>query len=181
MPANDDKLILPFRTDLCVTHTTGTPLMIRANLCFIVRGGEVLLIRKKRGLGAGKINGPGGKIDPGETALESAIRETFEELLVRPIAPRQVGELLFEFRDGLRLHCAVFLAHDFTGTAAETDEAIPLWTRVDAIPYNEMWADDRYWLPLLLRGDLFRGTFEFDGETLCDHHLEVLPAGTTFD
>ena len=27
---------------------------------------EVLLIRKKRGLGAGKINGPGGKIDPGE-------------------------------------------------------------------------------------------------------------------
>ncbi|MDQ6626165.1 MAG: 8-oxo-dGTP diphosphatase [Verrucomicrobiota bacterium] len=154
--------------------------MIRANLCFIVRGGEVLLIRKKRGLGAGKINGPGGKIDPGETALESAVRETFEELLVTPIAPRQVGELLFEFRDGLRLHCAVFVAEDFSGTATETDEAIPLWTRLDAIPYNEMWADDRFWLPLLIRGDLFRGTFVFDGESLCDHHVEVLPADATF-
>jgi 8-oxo-dGTP diphosphatase len=155
--------------------------MIRANLCFIVRGGEVLLIRKKRGLGAGKINGPGGKIDPGETAMDSAIRETFEELLVTPIGPRQVGELSFKFRDGLRLHCAVFLADDFSGTPTETDEAVPLWTGVDVIPYDEMWADDRYWLPLLLRGELFRGTFEFDGDTMCDHRLEVLPADATFD
>ncbi|HEY5036239.1 MAG TPA: NUDIX domain-containing protein, partial [Chthoniobacterales bacterium] len=48
----------------------------RANLCFIVRGDEVLLIRKKRGFGAGKINGPGGKVEPGETALGAALRET---------------------------------------------------------------------------------------------------------
>jgi 8-oxo-dGTP diphosphatase len=40
----------------------------RANLCFVTRGDEVLLIHKKRGLGAGKINGPGGRIEPGETA-----------------------------------------------------------------------------------------------------------------
>ena len=31
---------------------------MHANLCFIVKGERVLLIRKKRGLGAGKINGP---------------------------------------------------------------------------------------------------------------------------
>lgn len=34
---------------------------------FVVRGGEILLIEKKRGHGAGKVNGPGGKIDPGES------------------------------------------------------------------------------------------------------------------
>ena len=151
-----------------------------ANLCFIVYAGEVLLIRKKRGLGAGKINGPGGKIDPGETALESTVRETFEELLVTPLAPRQVGELFFEFRDGLRLHCAVFLARDFSGTATETDEAIPLWTSLDAIPYDEMWTDDRYWLPLLLRGELFRGYFIFDGETLLERRIETLAPDATF-
>ena len=43
-----------------------------ANLVFLTRGEEVLLIHKKTGLGAGKINGPGGKLEPGETALESA-------------------------------------------------------------------------------------------------------------
>src|SRR5438094_443021 len=56
----------------------------RANLCFILKDDRLLLIRKKRGLGAGKINAPGGKIDPGETALESAIRETREEVGVVP-------------------------------------------------------------------------------------------------
>ena len=41
-------------------------------------GGQVLLIRKKRGLGAGKINGPGGKLDPGETFAQTAVREVQE-------------------------------------------------------------------------------------------------------
>jgi 8-oxo-dGTP diphosphatase len=57
----------------------------RASLCFIVREEKILLIHKKRGFGAGKINGPGGKIDPGETPLESALRETFEELVIKPL------------------------------------------------------------------------------------------------
>lgn len=140
----------------------------------------MLLIRKKRGFGAGKINGPGGKIDPGETALDSAIRETFEELLVTPLAPEQMGELFFEFYDGLRLHCAVFVAHDFSGIPTETEEAVPLWTPLDAIPYDEMWADDRDWLPLALRGEKFRACFVFDGEVLCAREIETLPDGWRF-
>ena len=35
----------------------------QATLLFVINDGNVLLIRKKRGLGAGKINGPGGKLD----------------------------------------------------------------------------------------------------------------------
>ena len=61
---------------------------IRATLMFILEGEEILLIRKLRGIGAGKVNGPGGKIDPGESPLEAAVRETREELHVTPIEPR---------------------------------------------------------------------------------------------
>jgi len=146
---------------------------VRANLCFVVKDGQILLIRKKRGLGAGKINGPGGKIDAGENAMQSAIRETFEELGVTPTGMREAGELFFEFVDGLRLHCAVFRADDVGGEPMETDEAVPLWTDIDAIPYEEMWADDRFWLPLLLRGERFRGAFVFDGERLLERRIEV--------
>ena len=38
------------------------------------------------GLGAGKINAPGGKLEAGETALAAAIRETQEEIGVTPLA-----------------------------------------------------------------------------------------------
>lgn len=146
----------------------------RANLCFVMRGDEVLLIHKKRGLGAGKINGPGGRLEPGETALEAAIREVREELGVVPIAPRQRGELHFQFDDGYALHCAVFVADGCVGEPVETDEAIPLWVRQDEVPYDKMWADDRHWLPGVLQGRAFRGYFEFDGECMLAHHIEWL-------
>jgi 8-oxo-dGTP diphosphatase len=66
-----------------IDWTSWTP-QERATLLFIRRDGLVLLIRKKRGLGAGKINGPGGRIDGEETPLQCAIREVEEELHVTP-------------------------------------------------------------------------------------------------
>jgi len=146
---------------------------VRATLLFIVREEKILLIHKKRGFGAGKINGPGGKVDPGETPLESALRETFEELGIKPMGTQASGELHFQFRDGFSLHCTVFLAHDFEGEPQETDEALPFWISLDAIPYDKMWADDRHWLPLLIRGAHFTGYFEFDGEQLLSREIIV--------
>jgi 8-oxo-dGTP diphosphatase len=142
-----------------------------ANLCFVMRDGQILLIRKKRGLGAGKINGPGGRLEKGETALESAIRETQEELGVTPTGLEHIGELFFQFLDGYKLHVAVFAAGGCEGEPYETDEAIPIWTAVDKIPYHDMWQDDAYWLPLLLERKAFRGYFVFDGEKLLSHIL----------
>lgn len=138
----------------------------RANLCFIVKDGRVLLIRKKRGLGAGKINGPGGKLEPGETALAAAIRETQEEIGVTPLQVEERGVLHFQFTNGYSLHCAVFIARDFTGEPIETVEAAPMWFEIPAIPYDEMWADDRHWLPQMLAGRRFTAWFVFDGETM---------------
>ena len=136
-----------------------------ATLCFVVRGGEILLIRKKRGLGAGKINGPGGRLEPGETPLECAVRETREELLVTPTGVRACGELRFQFTDGYALHGHVFRADDCDGEAAETDEAIPLWTPVDAVPYQEMWEDDVLWFPHMFARRHFDGRFLFDSQS----------------
>lgn len=144
---------------------------LRANLVFIQRGDEVLLIRKKRGIGAGKINAPGGKIEPGESAAEGAVRETEEEVGLRVSHLRQMGELHFQFTDGMALHCSVFHSTEFDGEAIETDEAIPLWTGIAAIPYDEMWEDDIHWLPQMLAGETFRGYFEFDDDRMLSKEL----------
>jgi 8-oxo-dGTP diphosphatase len=144
----------------------------RATLLFVVREGRILLMRKKRGLGAGKINGPGGRIDPGETPVECALRELREELCVTSRSAEIGGELSFQFVDGYSVHVYVFRSDSCEGTPQETAEAAPLWTRVDRIPYEEMWSDDRLWLPLLLRHTPFRGRFLFDGDRLLDHRLE---------
>ncbi|RYD18040.1 MAG: 8-oxo-dGTP diphosphatase [Verrucomicrobiaceae bacterium] len=137
-----------------------------ATLMFIVQDGQILLIEKKRGLGAGKINGPGGKIDPGETPLQAVIRETQEELMITPHDPRKIGELRFVMSMCQDILCHVYRADSFTGTPTETDEATPVWTALDAIPYERMWEDDRHWLPLLIEDTTFIGNFIFEEEEM---------------
>jgi mutator protein MutT len=145
----------------------------RANLCFIVKDGQVLLIRKKRGLGAGKINAPGGKLEPGETPEQAAIRETQEEVGVTPSGLELRGMLRFQFVDGYSLLCWVFVARGFEGNPVSTPEADPIWVATDAVPYGEMWADDARWLPLVLEGGTFTGSFVFDGERMVEGEVKA--------
>lgn len=54
-------------------------------LLFLVRDDEILLAMKKRGFGANRYNGVGGKLDPGETVEQTLVRESEEEISVKPI------------------------------------------------------------------------------------------------
>jgi 8-oxo-dGTP diphosphatase len=141
-------------------------------LCFVIQGGQILLIEKKRGLGAGKVNGPGGRIEKGETAEQAAVRETQEEVGITPTGVQWAGELRFQFRDGYSLHCTVYRASGWEGELMETAEAKPFWVRTDQIPYDRMWADDEQWMPRLLSGEKFRGWFEFDGDRMESSKME---------
>ena len=69
-----------------------------------------------------------------------------------------------------QVRALVFTADGCEGEPHETEEAIPIWTPLAQIPYDEMWADDRLWFPFLLEEKRFRGRFLFDGERMvtCD-------------
>ena len=146
---------------------TWSPNMI-ANLVFMIDRDRdrVLLIHKKTGLGAGKINGPGGKLEKDESAGEAAIRELQEELRITPLDLEEMGVLYFQFVDGLALHCTVFRGFEFLGAPTETREAKPQWFGFDEIPFDRMWDDDRFWLPGLLRGKKFDAWFHFEDEEM---------------
>lgn len=137
-----------------------------ATLLFLLTDTHVLLIRKKRGLGAGKINGPGGRLEPGETPEQAAVREVEEEVGLRPRDPAWRCLLEFQFLDGYALRCHVFTATAWAGEPRETAEALPIWSPRDEIPYAEMWADDALWLPAMLAGAPVSGRFVFDGDRL---------------
>lgn len=145
---------------------------IRATLLFVISDGRMLLIHKKRGIGAGKINGPGGKIDPGETAIECAVRETREELCITATGVEQAGELRFQFLDGVAIDCVVFTATGYEGEPTETDEATPFWFALDDLPFERMWADDELWFPHLLAGRPFTARCLFDDDVLLDVVVE---------
>jgi 8-oxo-dGTP diphosphatase len=143
-------------------------------LIFIMRDDQVLLIHKKTGHGAGKINAPGGKLEPGEGIVDCACRELFEEVGLLVSDPRVGVEMRFVERNGPQWLGFALTASQFSGTLTESVEAKPFWCPLTDIPYDEMWPDDRIWLPRLLAGD-FASTvvvdFLFDDQQLKAHQF----------
>lgn len=156
---------------LCDIDIKTYPFSEKAVLCFIKENDQLLLMHKKRGLGKGKINAPGGRIENGESAEEAAIRETMEEVCVTAGQLTQKAQLRFIFTDGYSLDVSVFFADSYTGKIEETDEAIPFWCPINKIPYEKMWEDDRLWLPIVLSGYSLQGNFIFDNDKMLDWEL----------
>jgi len=149
-----------------------------AVICYPLRGtlplapaDELLMIEKRRGLGADLYNGPGGKVEPGETPMAAAVRETREETGVAVADLDKRGEFDFYFGDEHVFCCHVFVARDVQGELRDTPEAFPEWRARKDVPYDEMWEDDELWLPQVLDGDTIRGVFYFDadGDELLEH------------
>ena len=146
----------------------------RCVLTYVMDGDNVLLILKKRGLGDGYYNAPGGHIELEETSTEAAIRETKEETGLTVSDLKERGTLRFQFKDGMRMVCYVFTTSVWEGDLKECDEAKPFWAGKNNLDYDMMWKDDKLWLPLLLDGKEFEGWFVFDDREMLDAKVECV-------
>jgi len=145
-------------------------------LCLVVDSNKVLLGMKKRGWGEGKWNGFGGKVEENEGIVEGAKRELLEESGVRAKAMDLKGIVEFEYLDDDKtLEVHIFKVSDYEGSPAESEEMRPQWFDVHQIPFEQMWPDDFFWLPLFLKDKNFRGKFVFKDQTnIISHDLKVL-------
>lgn len=145
----------------------------QATLLFLIRGDEILLAMKKRGMGVGRWNGVGGKPMVGETIIDAAIRETEEEISVTPTSLKKVATLTFTYPNLPQFHdwnqeVVVFFADKWTGEPQESEEMAPQWFLRSEIPFSEMWEDDIHWLPKVLQGNIITGKFTFSKELRLD-------------
>lgn len=141
--------------------------MRQATLCLLVKDDQILLAMKKRGFGAGKWNGVGGKLSPGEAIENAAIRETLEEIGVKPSILRHTAVLNFYFPKSLankdwNQQVMVYLVDEWEGEPSESEEMKPQWFNLNEIPYESMWSDDSYWLPKVLGGQFVKADIYFD-------------------
>lgn len=131
-------------------------------LCIIHQHPKILLGLKKRGFGMGRWNGFGGKVSSSETIENAAKRELQEEAGIKVERLDKVGVLEFEFKgDPEILEVHIFKSDNFSGEPIESEEMKPQWFDINEIPFEKMWPDDEYWLPLFLKGKKFKGRFLF--------------------
>lgn len=143
-------------------------------LIIIQKNGKVLLGMKKRGFGKDRLNGFGGKVEEGESIENAARREVKEEAGIDVKEIEKIGILDFEFQSkkGEILNVHIFKAIEFIGEPSESEEMKPAWFDENKIPFELMWPDDKFWMPLFLKNKKFKGNFLFGvGDSVIEYNL----------
>lgn len=111
----------------------------------------------------------------GENIEESLVRELEEEVGLVPVKMEKRGILNFEFETGsdpIEIH--LFYVTEFEGEPRETEEMSPKWFYLDEIPFSQMWPEDIYWMPMLLKGKKFKGKFTLDKPSNAEYASKIL-------
>jgi len=126
---------------------------LETTLCLLKKDEQILLAMKKRGFGEGKFNGVGGKLEKNESPEQAMLRETEEEIKVIPTKYEKFGIIEFdEYYKGKKQKVVfhLYIVNEWEGTPSESEEMKPEWFNINDIPYDKMFPDDSYWLPLVL-------------------------------
>ncbi len=145
--------------------------VVPRTLVFLTRDDQILMLQgaPDKRLWAGKYNGIGGHLEPGESPYRSALRELREEtgLVVESLALRAVIHITLPTPPGVVLF--VFLGAAPVGEPTESDEGIPVWVEVTALSELPLVED----LPELLPRLLEPGPVLFATYFVSDEGLEI--------
>ena len=165
-PSSTPLTYVPLTLVLCLRPSTATPSTL-----------QLLLGLKKRGFGAGRYNGFGGKLHVNESLHDAARRELREECGLCVLQLDDIGVLVFRFVDRpdkppLVVH--VMRCEQWEGEVVESEEMAPVWVDEADMPYERMWADDRYWYDKVFRGQCFVGDWVMQGmDRVVDGSVDV--------
>ncbi len=148
--------------------------VIPRTLVFLTRDDSVLLLQgaPTKKLWAGKYNGLGGHIEPGETPYQAAVRETREEagLEVTQLELRALIHITMPEPPGIMLF--VFVGAAPIGEPLPSEEGTPVWVPREAYTTLPLMED----LPDLLPRVLSPGPCIFG-----EYHFTEAGLVTTFD
>lgn len=150
-----------------------------ATLCYIRKNGRTLMmhrVKKQNDMHEGKWNGLGGKLIPGESPEECAIREIFEESGLRARNPQLKGVLTFPAFDDLEdWYCFLFEVRDFEGELINSAEGVLEWVPNDKVLDLHLWEGDQIFIPLLDQDRFFSAKFIYEKGRLQNHEIVFHP------
>lgn len=150
-----------------------------ATLCYVRSADKTLMIhriKKANDMHMGKWNGLGGKLEPGETPEECAIREIYEESGLVVSAPQLKGLLTFPgFANDEDWYAFVFVVETFTGELIDSPEGDLAWVENKDLLGLNLWEGDRIFLNWLDRPGFFSGKFIYKDGRFIEHQVVFYP------
>jgi 8-oxo-dGTP diphosphatase len=143
------------------------PQMKLATLVYALRDEQVLLVRRITEPNRGLWVAPGGKLEPGESPAECAVREMREETglaIDRPVLRAVMTET--SPRADYQWLTFIFVAWDFAGTFTPAEGIGEFrWVPIDEVAKLPIPPADAIFFPRLLEdGSTFTAKFEYDAD-----------------
>lgn len=126
--------------------------MRNTTLCYLRRGGEVLLLhrtKKERDENRDKWIGIGGKFEPGESPEDCLLREVREETGLTLDAWEYRGIVTFVSDEWGTEYMHLFTSEAFHGDLKDCEEGVLEWLPWERLPHLPIWEGDRIFLRLL--------------------------------
>jgi 8-oxo-dGTP diphosphatase len=146
-----------------------------ATLCYVRQEGQTLMvhrIKKANDMHMGKWNGLGGKLEPGETPEECALREIFEESGLSVRNPQLKGFITFPaFDDFEDWYVFVYVVTDFEGDLIDSPEGNLQWVNNSDLTSLNLWDGDAIFLSWLDRRGIFSAKFIYKDGRLISHEV----------
>jgi len=147
---------------------------------YMERNDKVLVLlrnKKEDDLNEGKIVGPGGHVEEGETPEEGIIREIKEETGINAKNPKLKAIIeypkIYKNRD---LKVYFYYITDFEGEVIhdqEKNEGTLMWVHKDKLWDHNLWEGDRIVVDHVLHGeDVKQGTFVYKDQKLENYVFE---------
>lgn len=148
-----------------------------ATLAYVRQGDATLMLRRggdPAALHAGRWNGLGGKLEPGESPEACMQREVLEESGLTVLAHTLKGFITFpRFEAGsVDWYVWVYVVTRFSGTPTPSAEGDLFWVPTAELADLPLWEGDRHFLPWLDEPGIFSAVFEYEGGAYQRHRVE---------
>lgn len=101
--------------------------VVLTNMCMVTDEKGRVLVQNRNDPGWPGIVFPGGHVEPGESFVDSVIREVREETGITVLNPKLCGVKQFQTREGERYVVFLFKADRFEGRLQSSDEGEAMW------------------------------------------------------
>lgn len=109
--------------------------VILTNMCMVTDNQGNVLVQNRKDPNWPGIVFPGGHVEPGESFVDSVIREVREETGITVKNPKLCGVKQFQTREGERYVVFLFKADQFEGELRSSDEGEAMW-----LPRSELFS-----------------------------------------
>ena len=134
------------------------------NMCMLTREDGKVLVQNRVDPNWGGLTFPGGHVEPGESLVDSIVREMQEETGLTIRNPKLIGSKSWMQKDGSRYLVLLYIATEYEGELRSSEEGDISWMTIEEMRAGKMVEGMELYFRVYLDRDVSEIWYVPDGE-----------------